>query len=480
MRSNSLEVSRSVRSELAALRIASTSSARTRKTTVFMLAMATCFAAYAAPPSMNDYVQGVVVEASSSQPMIELSLPDPVYQTTTRVDLRDLRVFNANGAPVAHAFCAAPETTEPVVTEQSLPIFELKDIQRADDGRPRIEVQTADGTQVNVRDAEQTAIAGRTHIIDARETEEPLRAITFDWESPDQASQIRVRIEASEDLDRWESLIAATTLLRAGDGAQSLRRERIELPLRTYEYLRVQRADGGPPLILNGVVAERVQPAAEIEPLWFMPNMLVSDEAHVLSFDAARAAPVRFARIRQSVENNSMAVSLQSRADEKSPWRERFSGESYLILTEGERRESAPARFEPTTDRYWRLLTPKDAAALPTLELGYRPLTLRFLAQGPGPYLLAFGSRRAELADPASCDGLLKDVSDEDRQHMIADGYAGEFKTLGGEAALKPLPKKTPTRVIALWAVLIVGVGLLVAMAMSLLKRVRTAEPPAP
>ena len=59
---------------------------------------------------------------------------------------------------------------------------------------------------------------------------------------------------------------------------------------------------------------------------------------------------------------------------------------------------------------------------------------------------------------------------------MITEAYPGELKTLGGEAALNPLQRKTPTRVVVLWSVLVVGVGLLVAMAVSLLKRVRTAD----
>jgi hypothetical protein len=44
---------------------------------------------------------------------------------------------------------------------------------------------------------------------------------------------------------------------------------------------------------------------------------------------------------------------------------------------------------------------------------------------------------------------------------------------LGGEDALQPLPKQTPARLVVLWTVLVVGVGVLVAMALVLLKRVR-------
>jgi Protein of unknown function (DUF3999) len=252
------------------------------------------------------------------------------------------------------------------------------------------------------------------------------------------------------------------------------------LPVRTYKYLRVERADGGPPLAIHAASAERVASASVIEPLWFTPNAIDAEEPHVLAFEAGRLAPVRFARVRLPQDNSSMNVTLQSRADEKSSWRTRWTGETWLIVTNAERRESPPARFEPTTDRYWRVLLPQDAQAspLPAVELGYRPLRLRFLAQGAGPYTVAFGSRRAEPAAPAACDALLGDVPARERRQMIAEAATGEFKTLGGETAFKPLPTKTPTRMIVLWSVLVVGVGLLVSMALSLLKRVRPTAGP--
>ena len=46
-------------------------------------------------------------------------------------------------------------------------------------------------------------------------------------------------------------------------------------------------------------------------------------------------------------------------------------------------------------------------------------------------------------------------------------------KVLGGDAAYKAPPKRTPVRLVILWGVLVAGVALLIAMAVSLLKRVR-------
>lgn len=432
----------------------------------------------AAPPSKNDYASGMTIESAHTQPMIETTLPDEVYRVVTRADLGDLRVFNADGVPVPHAFCAAPQSSEPQVTEQSLSVFVLRGRDQVYTESSRVNVETPAGTRVDVQEASPPApevVSGLIHIIDARETL-PLRAIRFDWRSPDGASEVKVRIEASDDLDQWRTIVRASTLLLAQQGNQELRRERIKLPLRQYAYLRVQRVDSGPPLVINSVMAEEMSEAEAIEPLWFTATRVPSVEQDALMFDAEHVAPVTFARVRLKQENSTASVVVQSRADDKSPWRNRWTGESYVIVSDTVRRESPPARFEATSDRYWRVQILKDPQVYQdsALELGYRPAKLRFLAQGPGPFTVAFGSRRAEVAQPAVCDGLLADVSAADRERMVEQGYyAGQVMALGGADALKVPPRQTPLKVVILWAVLVVGVALLVGMALSLLRRVR-------
>jgi hypothetical protein len=432
----------------------------------------------AAPPSKNDYASGVAIEAPYSQPMIEAILPEEVYRTVTRDDLGDLRVFNAEGLPVPHAFCAAQQATDPKVTEASLPVFILRGREPVYTSGSRVEVQTSGGTRVGVNDPnapETEVVNGLIHIIDAREGNQPLRAIRFDWSTTDGVSEVKVRIEASDDLDRWVTIVPTSSLLLAQQGGQELRRERIQLPAREYEYLRVQRVDGGPPLAINSVMAEQVAAAEEIEPVWFGANRLQSDEANALLFDAAHLAPVTYARFRLPQENSSVGVTIQSRQDDKALWYTRWSGESYIVVTDTTRRESPPGRFQPTTDRLWRVQIQNDPQLYQgaNLELGYYPARVRFLAQGNGPYTMAFGSRRVEPAHPARCDGLLADVSAADREQMVEAGYVGAVVSLGGSSALQPLPKKTPLKVVILWGVLVVGVALLVAMALSLLQRVR-------
>jgi len=200
------------------------------------------------------------------------------------------------------------------------------------------------------------------------------------------------------------------------------------------------------------------------------------DELLPRKLATARRAPVTYARLRLPQENSSVRVTLHSRDDGKASWTERWSGEAYRIVTDTERRESPPAHFAATSDRYWRLRIVKDPQLYRAtqLELGYRPARLRFLAQGSGPFTLAYGSRRAEVSTASACDALLADVGSDERAKLVGEGIAQGARVLGGDKALQPVPRETPVRLVVLWSVLIVGVGVLVAMALVLLKRVRT------
>lgn len=431
----------------------------------------------AAPPKLDDYARGIEISAPSGMPMIETTVPDAVYQTVTRADLGDVRVFNAEGQPVPHAFCTAPIATQPVITEQSLPVFPLRDAPIHAARGARIEVQTGRGGQVIFEDPDdQDAEAnGRIHIVDAHDSREPIRALQFDWQSPDGASQVKVSIWASDDLDRWIQIVPASTLLHATSGDKQLERERVELPAQAYRYLRVQRVDRGPPLVIGAVIVERVGTAQEIEPAWFMATNHVTDDIDVLFYDTGRRAPVTYARLRLPQENSSVRVTLHSRDDAKAPWSERWNGEVYRIVSDAQRRESPPGQFTATSDRYWRLKIAKDPQLYrdTVLELGYRPARLRFLAQGSGPFTLAYGSRRAEVSAAGACDALLADVAADERAKLVSEGIVEAPRALGGDSALRQLPRQTPVRLVVLWSVLIVGVGVLVAMALVLLKRVR-------
>lgn len=432
-----------------------------------------------AAPRTDDYAQGIQVDADSNHPLAQLQLPDEVYQYVTRTDLGDVRIFNADGVAVPHAFCVSPTTQTPTVSRQDLPVFDLQAAVRAGANGTRVQVETTGGTQVRIEEGESTSAAHGTqtwaHVIDARGVGKPLRSIEFDWSSPEGASQASVRIEASDDLDHWRTVVASTTLLRVADENRELQRKVVELPPQRYDYLRVVRTDGGPPLTLAGVIGES-QSTSSIEPVWFDADPTGEANGNERLFDARRVAPISYARVRLPQDNASVQVRIESRPDAETPWRERWRGETYAFMKDGQRRSSAAAEITADHDRYWRLvaLRTTDAVAGLALELGYRPATLRFLVQGAGPFTVAFGSRRADPAPRASCSSLLSGVPEGDLRELIGDAIPGSIEPLGGDVALKPLPHRTPLRLVVLWGVLIVGAVLVVAMAVSLLRRLNT------
>ena len=435
-----------------------------------------CASSAFAASSPHDFARGFQVSADSNQPLIEVALPDEVYEVATTPSLNDVAVFNADGSEIPHAICPAPEVEPEQIAQQSLPIFESNTSETERVGT-NVDVQTTSGTRVNVGEQNAKANAETRFLIDARGSQAPIRAITFDWSSSDHASEVRVSIESSSDLDEWHVIIPRTTLIRANGSQNQLRRDRVELPATRYDYLRVRRVDGGPSLQLQSVIAEVVTIPAAIEPIWIVAQPQRSTSDSDLLFDFDRVAPIRFVRLRVPLDNYSLAAEIATRADEKKPWTTRWKGEAYVVTAGNERRESDPARVDNVTDRHWRVRLTRGAAPNVSLELGYRPSRVEFVTQGAGPYTVAFGSRRAEQLATVACGSLLANMPAAERTKLIAAGTATASSELGGEAVLQPAPRKTPTRLIVLWGSLVVGVAILVGMALSLVKKLRHDPP---
>ncbi|HWY25646.1 MAG TPA: DUF3999 domain-containing protein, partial [Nevskia sp.] len=410
----------------------------------------------------QDYRSGIELVPAPGLPVGELSLPDAVYQGVTRSDLGDLRVFNAQNTPVPSALCVPAPAPPAAATELPLKLYPLQAARAAAAGT-HVEVQTQGPVNVEVQPvhADNTAPATEVaaYVIDARAAQAPLQALRFRWRTADGASELHVRVEASEDLDRWFTLVPETTLVQAGAAGQGLQRERVPLPSGRHAYLRVTRNDSGPAPELDAVIAElEARATPQEEPRWFEPQALPPDPDHAYAFDAERLAPVRIARITLPAPNMSLQVVLQSRAGKDGPWHAAWSGAVYSLGADQAERHNEDLRFAGDSDRYWRIQVLQGADSLgagkPALRLGYQPARLRFLVQGGGNFLLAYGSARAEIPPGPGCEALLPGLTPAEQHSMIGAAQAGEPRELGGDAALRPAPRPTPLRQILLWGLL--------------------------
>lgn len=431
----------------------------------------------AAAPTRQDFAAGMDLQIEADRPIQALELPDAVYAGVLRADLADLRVFNAGDVPVPHALCALPAPVEPGIQDVPLRLFLLEKAAHGDRPHTRVDVQTAGDTRVVVEEsgAPRTAApAPQAYVIDATATGQPLRALRLDWQSADGASEVTVRVEASEDLDAWRTLVPSTTLLRSTAAGETLERARIDLPTGRYRYLRLERTDGNPPPQINEAIAEAQRAAATPrDPRRFAAMPMADDPQRPAEFlfDAGHLAPVERTWVQLPLRNMSLHVALDTRRDAAAPWTPRWSGDVNSL----EGAAAAGASLAATADRWWRLRVLRGAETLagarPALELGYFPARLVFFAQGALPFVLAYGSARAAPATPQPCPS-----AEEMKMSGLAAATRAPAARFGGADVLTPLPPPkppTPWQRILLWSVLLAGVAALIAMAVSLLKRLR-------
>jgi hypothetical protein len=435
-------------------------------------------------PTLRDFAWRQPLEAEGDLPIQELVLPDGVYLNVLDAGLGDLRVFNADGSVVRHALCPAPVSRPADPRLETLSPFPLQPGSTPVAGESgRIEIRTADGANVTITGPAGSAApvpnGPVAYILDLRALDQPVRAIRLDWQSADQASEATISLKASEDLAQWLTLMPSATLLRAQLGDQSLQRARIPLPERSYRFLRIEAGASGPLPEIATVVVERVTAPDPVPATWVEAGAIPPDNKETATafwFNAARRAPVHSADLRLPAANMALGVVLQSRDDPAQPWRTRWRGEVFALSSDSAQRGQTVVQFELTADRYWRLEVQRGAETLrglyPNLLLGYRPARLRFLAQGAGPYQLAYGSARVERQQPA-CDSLLADLPAGDRNRLTGKAGTSAMPLRSNLDALKPLPRRTPLRQILLWGMLIAGALLVAAMALTLLKRLR-------
>ncbi len=472
--------------------------------------------AQASAPSPKDFASGIELPLPRPAPAYELELPPEVYQRLTRRDLADMRVFNDRGEVVQHALCAPRLITRTEQRHQVLPHFGLPpgsppatlvgpslrlttpdgaridyqqarkpeptapDPNRPADG-PAITIQAPQVARQAAPDADSIPRDGpkpvpgmardghHEYIIDARMLALAPDGLLLDWDwrNPEGRAELNLRVDGSQNLDAWQNLVERSTLLRAGAADRHLERSVIELPATRFAFLRLRPLDPEPRDWLRGVEARTELVQRELAPLRWQDAEPANPDAESPSLRHYRnssLAPVRAMRL-SAPPDLLLQVRLSSRPGPEARWRERVQGQI------GGLADPAPPSWAidpPVQDSHWRLQISQGMEALDhqpvRLELAYTPLRLRILARGPGPYLLAFGSARADSTPLPACASF-------GEQALPID--PGATRELGGEASLRPPTEALPARTILLWLLLAAGALLVVWMALSLLRQLR-------
>jgi Protein of unknown function (DUF3999) len=456
--------------------------------------------AHAADPT-DGYAYRWPLKTEGSQAAWQFELTPEVYAAMRNPKLRDLEVFNAEGRSVP----VAPMTNSAYVSPQAqsvwVPAFALPRetatsgdvslrIERDSAGQLRmLEAQVQGGTAsaaTTTSDAAaQTATGAQAgaidYVIDASSIRRDTPTVTIDrldlqWAYSDRDSRTRFAVDASDDLERWQPLVDAATVLSLRQQGAVLQRRTIPLPATAQPYLRLRQLDGDPLPSLQ-VQVRRHDPSASAY-AGFVTRTLAAE--YVDSGDAGQggrwfryrlpaALPVTQIGVKLMADNSTAEFDLEALIGEQWSPMGRFTAfrlrQGELTIDNDDHMLGAAMNV-----REWRLrsLAPLDPP--PRIEVTYLPDRFVFLAQGKGPYTLAAGSRSAKRT-PLPVEQALAPM----RKHFGASwqppmASLGARAAAGGDAAYDA-PKTPPNwRGWLLWGMLIGGALIVAGFAMSLIR----------
>jgi hypothetical protein len=448
-------------------------------------------AAHAAGPD-DRYAYRWPLRTEGDQVAWQFELTPEVYAALRDPQLRDFEVLNAEGRAVP----VAPLTEAAQVSPQSqwvwLPSFALpRDV--ATGGDIGLRIERDENGQLRMLDARveganpETPTANVDYVIDASAinsstTARESRTATIDrldlqWSYGDRDIRARFAVEASSDLDAWQTLVDGATVVFLRQGASTLQRRTIAIPATSSPYLRLRQIEGDALSSLQ--VRARRRDTATSMYADFVTRTIAAE--YVDSEDAGQgtrwyryrlpgALPATQLGIALATDNATADLDIQASIGEE--WMP-MGGHTVFRLRQGDVLvDNDDYNLNvATVAREWRLRSVVALDAPPKLDITYLPDRFVFLAQGKGPYTLVAGSRGAKRA-PMPVEQALAPM----RKHFGAEwqppiASLGERATAGGDAAYDA-PKTPPNwRGWLLWALLIGGALIIAGFAFSLIRQ---------
>ena len=433
----------------------------------------------------DDYAQQWPVQLSRADAgAYRLTLDASVYRAAYWRDLRDVRVLDANGKPVASLLQTRPDAAAEQVQHTALRWFTLPVTAAAQGNDLSVLVQrSTDGAVLSVRSgavASNDAASASAWLVDLGKDSTRMHALLLDWGDAAQALDAGYRLEGSDDLRDWRMLDPQVRLVQLRNQGQELRSNRIALDA-PPRYLRLLPLQASHAIALRAVQGEW-RAVSNANTWQWQPAAVATGTPAKGGFDyhSDGRFPVQRVDVVMPV-NSSVRWSVLSRdadaetsAQYSKAWVQRAYGWSAWQLQEnGKVQTSPPLDLNISiTDRDWRLQTESGdlPVAAPSLRLGYLPATLVFLAQGRPPYVLVAGSAAARTTQDAVEPMLVALRARHGAQWAPATATLGQASPRAGSAAYTPPATPRDWKTLTLWGVLVLGALLVGGFAFSLLR----------
>ncbi|BAV33653.1 hypothetical protein SCL_1342 [Sulfuricaulis limicola] len=434
--------------------------------------------------TLDDFAFGYRLNTAPGLPVYQVVLPEEMYRISRRGDLGDLRVFNAQGEVVPYALMR-PAPIDEASKRVSLPVFPVHggDTRSHESLSVKV-IRDQNGTIININEASSAPNHQpvTAYLIDASQVTAPLTKLHVRW-GKTESFVAKISLSRSDDLNRWSTIVDSTALAELVHGGERLTRDVIEFGSVKSGYFRLTWPAGTQVASIMAVEAELAPVRQEPAAAWLRleGQRVVGDAGReLLTFDTGGRFPVDRLNIDLPEPNNLLRAAVWSRADDKTPWRQRYTGLFYRVHP-GE--PSVEFRNETVSvtrsmDRYWRVdIESNDGLGSrpPKLELGWVGDRVTFLARGSGPYLLAIGGHDVSGAEQP-VEQLLRALDQQNNGIHPMAVAVGERVVLGGADRLEPGPYPVPWRKLVLWSVLVGGVLLLAGMAVGLIRQMNKPE----
>ena len=443
------------------------------KLSVAMVGMCAALAA-SAQEAPADFTHHVPLSVSGNGPWYRLELPLAVQLNARQADLGDVRVFNAAGEPQAYALSRqSSQRTESrnVADVKWFPLY-AADTQESLPGV--VMKTTTEGTLVEIKPS-SAAKPGmqvlRGWVLDASAIKAPLQQLSLDWSREQEGFQ-RFSIEASDDLQRWEPW-GEGQVARLSFADERVEQHDVSLPGRSARYLRLVWKGQAAPLLTSAKLVSATRSSLPMPLVWSQPLAGTRLKAGEYSWQLPTGLSVERLRIELKQPNTLAPVTLAGRSDAKQLWQPLNNGLLYRLTQNGQDVVQDELQLPGQVVTELKLQVDERGGGLgadaPALRFAVRATQLVFLARGEPPFSLALGNASVKAASlPLST--LIPDYSAE-RLNTL-----GQAKVVGDVAVASPVVvaavEDGPNwKKLGLWAVLLLGVAALGAMAYSLLRK---------
>lgn len=432
-------------------------------------------AASLAQTQSDDFAVHLPLTLAGEGPWYRLDVPMALHFAARYGDLRDLRVFNAEGQALAYALVAGQSVSRDSQQEQAVKWFPLFAEQGDSTAMANLRVQrSATGTLIELLDQPDTATQPallRGWLLDASAFQAPLIRLQLNWADGQEGFQ-RFSIEASDDLQTWQPW-GAGQLARVSFDGERVEQRQVELPGRKARYLRLlwQSPQQAPQLTAASLISQRSD-SVPAPLVWSQPLSAARNADGQYEWQLPLAMPLQRMHVELSQANSLAPVRVSGRSEAKGAWQSLAQGLLYRLPESGLEIRQEELSLPGSAVQQLRLQVDERGGGLgsqlPHIKVAVRATQLVFLQRGSPPYRLALGRAGTESAALP-----LTTLIPGYQPHRLEQLGTAEAPLLSDNLSQQAHTKASDSqwRRWGLWLVLLLGVGLLALMALSLLRR---------